>query len=118
MNEEIKLQIKLKKNQLAVKENDSQDLREELTNSERNLRALNDEIEPLKAELKKQYDEARTLTGGFCQSDKEWEQYKIAFAKLPPTEEKLNAEIQTYNAKIFSVGNDTQEAEKVGKNCF
>lgn len=110
----MKLQIKLKKNQLASKESDSQDLREELSSSERDLRALIAEIAPMKEDLKKYYDLAVEATGGYSYSDPEFDQFKAIFAKLPPTIDEIFEQIQVNNAKIFC-SNDQQDSEKVLK---
>lgn len=109
----MKLQIKLKKNLLAIKESETQELRDELANAERILRTLTNEIAPLKDELKRLFEEARNSTNGYCFTDKEFEPFKVSFAKLPPTLDEIFDLIQTLNAQIFSTGNDPQESEKV-----
>ncbi|OXU28125.1 hypothetical protein TSAR_002632 [Trichomalopsis sarcophagae] len=113
INEEFKLQIKMEKNKLANKENDSHDLREEFNNAERDYENLNRELQPLKAELKSAYDTAKESTGGLEPEDKDFAPLMKSFAKLPATIEKLFEEIQATQARIFCLTNDQQEAKRV-----
>lgn len=113
ISEEMKLQVKLKKNVLAIKENDSQDLREEFNNAERNLKLLESELTPLKNELKNLYELAKESTGGLGYEDRDFATIKTAFAKLPATIEELFEEIQTTQAKIFCLINDQEQSNRV-----
>lgn len=115
INEEIKLQIKLNKNKLALKENDCQDLREEFSNAERNCRLLENELVPLKHLVQESYNKAKESTGGLIYGEPEFESIKKSFAKLPPTEDEINEEIQITQTKIFCLSNDDQDANRVSK---
>ena len=113
INEEIKLQIKLAKNKLAVKENNCHDLREECSTAERNYKLLENELTPLKTELKNLFDLAKESTGGLSYDDEGFTPIKTAFAKLPASLEEIFEEIQTTQAKIFCLSNDQQDANRV-----
>ncbi|XP_014204116.1 structural maintenance of chromosomes protein 5 [Copidosoma floridanum] len=113
IDEEIKLQIKLKKNEHAIAENNAHDLRAELNEAERNYRALDNELTPLKTETKNLYDTAKELTEGLCYDDPEFSRYKAIFAKLPASIEEIISEIQRTQAKIFSLKTDQSETARI-----
>lgn len=111
--EEMKLQVKLQKNQLSMKENNSQEIREEYENAVRNLKHLDNEMRPLREEVENLYKEARKMTDDICHNDKSnFKSYQTAFAKLPATLKEILDEIQKTQAKAFNV-NDQNEAQRV-----
>ncbi|XP_076749456.1 structural maintenance of chromosomes 5 isoform X2 [Xylocopa sonorina] len=105
-NEQTELALKLHKRTLRTKVNDSQDLRDKLKVAEDNMRQLNQEIQPLKHEVQKIFNEALETTNGVSPSEAEFAPINKIFAKLPPTMEEINNELNIAHAKVFCMGNN------------
>lgn len=117
-DEEMKLQMKIKKDELANFESDTQELISEMNDADRNFKILDRELAPLKLEVKNLYEFAQETTGGLNYDSPEFAPYKTVFAKLPASIEEINVAIQNTQAKIFSLNNDANEAKKVKKKTF
>ncbi|XP_011505579.1 PREDICTED: structural maintenance of chromosomes protein 5 [Ceratosolen solmsi marchali] len=113
IKEEIKLKIKLEKNVLAIKENDSQDLIEEFTSAEKAYKLLDNELAPLKIEVKNLFELAKESTGGVSYDDPKFTPIKNAFAKLPASIEEIFEKIETTQAQIFCISNNQQDSNRV-----
>ncbi|XP_058792958.1 structural maintenance of chromosomes protein 5 [Phymastichus coffea] len=113
VNEESKIDVKLKKNELAIKENDSHEIRQDYENAVRYFKYLENEIKPLRDEVQNLFEEAKKMTDGVsCKDKEEFLIYQRVFAKLPATLEEIIDEIQRTQAKAFNV-NDKTEAQKI-----
>ncbi|CAL7950406.1 unnamed protein product [Xylocopa violacea] len=105
-NEQTELALKLHKRTLRAKINDSQDLRDKLKVAEDNMKQLNQELQPMKHEVQRIFNEALKTTNGVSPSEPEFAPINKIFGKLPPTMEEINNKLNIAQAKVFCMGNN------------
>ncbi|XP_076647779.1 structural maintenance of chromosomes 5 [Halictus rubicundus] len=106
MSEEIELALKLQNRTLNSKMNESQDQRDNLKAAEENVRQLSIEMQPMKNEVQKMYNDALETTNGINPSDASFAPINKVFSKLPPTIEEINNELNIAQAKVFCMTNN------------
>lgn len=105
-SEETELALKLHNKSLRVKINDSQDLREKLKVAEDKIKQFISELQPLRKEVERIYNEALETTDGISPQDDAFAAINKVFNKLPPTIEEINNELNIAQAKVFCMGNN------------
>ncbi|XP_043597499.1 structural maintenance of chromosomes protein 5 [Bombus pyrosoma] len=114
--------LALRNRSLRVKINNSHDLRERLKEAEDKVKQLCQELQPLKHEVQRVFNQALQSTNGISASDSAFAPIKKIFNKLPPTIEEINNELNIAQAKMFCMGNNIdgenilQEYEQVEQN--
>lgn len=98
--------LTLRNRSLRVKINNSQDLRERLKEAEDKVKQLGQELQPLKYEVQRIFNQALQTTNGISASDSAFAPIKKIFNKLPPTIEEINNELNIAQAKMFCMGNN------------
>ncbi|XP_034178803.2 structural maintenance of chromosomes 5 [Osmia lignaria lignaria] len=105
-NEQTELILKLQNRSLRMKINDSQDMRDKLKIEEEKVRQISLELNPMKNETQRIYNEALQTTNGISPTDERFASLDKIFNKLPPTIEELNNELNIAQAKVFCMGNN------------
>ncbi|XP_076630120.1 structural maintenance of chromosomes 5 isoform X2 [Colletes latitarsis] len=106
-NQQDELALKLQNQFLRLKVNESQDLREKFKAAEDKVRRLTSEMQSMKNEVQRMYDDALETTNGISPSEKAFAPINKVFNKLPPTLEEINKELNIAQAKVFCMGHDT-----------
>ncbi|XP_076285291.1 structural maintenance of chromosomes 5 [Lasioglossum baleicum] len=114
-SEEVELALKLQNRTLNSKMNESQDQRDNLKVAVENVRQLSIEMQPMKNEVQKMYNDALQTTNGLSPSDAAFAPINKIFSKLPPTMEEINNELNVAQAKVFCMTNN-MDGESVLRN--
>ncbi|KAI4489641.1 hypothetical protein M0802_010900 [Mischocyttarus mexicanus] len=101
ITEQAMVALHLYKQILLNKENDTQELKEELSEAEITFKKFDVEYIPLKQEAIKAFNEAKDLTNGLSPQDEKFKSINQAFSKLPPTIEEIDKEIAVAQTKVF-----------------
>lgn len=112
INEQAKLKLYLYKQILITRENEIQELKEELSEAEKTFKEIELDYKPLKQEAMKAYNEAKDLTNGLSPQDEEFKPINQTFAKLPLTIEEIDKEIAIAQTKVFCMKQNV-DAENV-----
>lgn len=108
----VKLELKLLQRTLAMKQNEYREMKERCTKAERTVRNFENDLQPLRAEAKRMYEDALNSTNGLGPQDKGFEKLNTAFSKLPATIDEINDELKVSQARVFCLGN-TPDGENI-----
>ena len=81
-------------------------MRDKLKVEEEKVRQISLELNPMKNETERVYNEALQTTNGISPTDEGFASLDKIFNKLPPTIEELNNELNIAQAKVFCMGNN------------
>lgn len=98
------MELKLLEGNLGIHQNEYHEMKEKYSRAERIVHKFDNDLQPLKTEAKRLYDEALNSTNGIGPKDKGFEKLSKAFDKLPPTVEEINDELKACQAKVFCLG--------------
>ncbi|XP_066599274.1 structural maintenance of chromosomes protein 5 isoform X2 [Prorops nasuta] len=103
-SDEITLTLELHRQTLIEKDAVASEIQHKLKAVEHSFKSLDEELQPLKRETEKLYKTALESTNNVQPGQKEFRTINAAFAKLPPTIEEINAEINLARNKMFCMG--------------